>query len=352
MDSKDKKRTMKSWSIEEKLAAVDRVKAGKSLTWVARDMGASPASVCDWKKKEVKLRKGFVTLKGHRKRVRLGRYEQMEEALLLWFQQIRMENVPISGPMLQDKALQIYNSLPGSSGENEAVRFRASSGWLTRFKIRYGLHLSSVHGESASTSLGPARPFTKDCAWIMPDQVHSANESGLFCKKMPNKTAQEETSAPSKGHLSPLYTNAVGTYRLKSAVEKPKPFENINMSQLDNNELDAKKLIDLALKPKEPEQEDSAESNTVSVTRFKKILSLFSQLQDIIADYDLCSERRDNALKELRSLERQYYQALWEKKNQTKMSDFFKVLHAPLPRHPPAQLPPPNVPSSPHSPCL
>jgi len=59
MSFKDKKRSLKAWSLEEKLAAVTRVRAGESITGVARNIGASPASVCEWKKIEGKLREGF-----------------------------------------------------------------------------------------------------------------------------------------------------------------------------------------------------------------------------------------------------------------------------------------------------
>ena len=45
---------------------------------------------------------------------------------------IRSANIPISGPIIQEKASKISESLG-------LVDFKASSGWLHRLKIRHGI---------------------------------------------------------------------------------------------------------------------------------------------------------------------------------------------------------------------
>uniref|UniRef100_UPI0035901B18 tigger transposable element-derived protein 1-like n=1 Tax=Myxine glutinosa TaxID=7769 RepID=UPI0035901B18 len=246
MSLKDKKkRSLKAWSLEEKLAAVARVRAGESITGVARNIGASPASVCEWKKIEGKLREGFAMRRQQRVFL-LSRYEQMEEALLFWFQQLRKENLPISGQMVQDKARKIYNSLPAPSSSAKSESFTASSAWLSRFEVRHGLHLASEQEENVSTNMALAETFKEKFARCVseytPDQVYNADETGLFWKKMPNRMfiSKEESVAEfkaSKERLSLLLcANAVGTDKLKPVVvgnvKCPSAFNKVSISHL------------------------------------------------------------------------------------------------------------------------
>ncbi|KAH8028057.1 hypothetical protein HPB51_012643 [Rhipicephalus microplus] len=59
-------------------------------------------------------------------------YPEVEKALLLWLKKARSMNLPVSGPLLTEKALTFADQLncPG---------FACSNGWLSRFKARYGI---------------------------------------------------------------------------------------------------------------------------------------------------------------------------------------------------------------------
>lgn len=63
------------------------------------------------------------------KRRRIAEYPGLEECLLKWFEQCRSNNISVSGPLLQAKA-QIFSKLLG------LVNYRASNGWLEKFKRR------------------------------------------------------------------------------------------------------------------------------------------------------------------------------------------------------------------------
>ena len=56
------------------------------------------------------------------------------ETVFKWFQQARLKNIPISGPIIQEKALQYAREL----GYND---FKASSGWLDSWKSRFNVHV-------------------------------------------------------------------------------------------------------------------------------------------------------------------------------------------------------------------
>ena len=60
-------------------------------------------------------------------RIKDGVHPQLEHCLLEWFFNRRSEGVSISGPLLQEKARSFAIKLGVSN-------FRASDGWLTRFK--------------------------------------------------------------------------------------------------------------------------------------------------------------------------------------------------------------------------
>jgi hypothetical protein len=60
-----------------------------------------------------------------RTNIKLGTNEGLEKILLVWFQQMRSENVPISRPILCQKATDIALRL-------KIDNFKASNGWLNR----------------------------------------------------------------------------------------------------------------------------------------------------------------------------------------------------------------------------
>ena len=77
--------------------------------------------------------------------MRTSVYEDVEEALLMWFKDIHGRNVPVSGELLQMKA----SELPSELGHDN---FSCSNGWLSRFKTRHGISQKRICGESCLVS--------------------------------------------------------------------------------------------------------------------------------------------------------------------------------------------------------
>lgn len=106
------------------------------------------------------------------------------------------------------KALHLHADLikntPGTSAERDI--FKASRGWFEKFKRRSGIHSMVIPGEAASANKEDADQFVlefKDYVEVegfLPQQVFNCGETGLFWKKMPNRTyvTKEEKSLP--GH--------------------------------------------------------------------------------------------------------------------------------------------------------
>jgi hypothetical protein len=69
-----------------------------------------------------------------RKTMKKCEYEKVSEALFLWFTNQREKGMPITGPILQQKAPIFQKEC--NEGEPD---FTASVGWLDRWKKQYGI---------------------------------------------------------------------------------------------------------------------------------------------------------------------------------------------------------------------
>ena len=74
----------------------------------------------------------------------------------LWFTQERHKGTPISGVLVMETATLLYHDLHPDNSEDV---FKASSGWLYRFKKRHGIRQLSMQGESLSADTSAAEEF-------------------------------------------------------------------------------------------------------------------------------------------------------------------------------------------------
>ena len=110
-----------------------------------------------------------------------------------------MDGDNISEGIICEKALRIYADLlketPSTSVEGEIwFTFKDSRGWFENFRPRCGIHGVVRHGEVASSNkqaaekyVGEFRDFV-NAGGYLPQQVFNCDETGLFWKKMPNRT--------------------------------------------------------------------------------------------------------------------------------------------------------------------
>ena len=101
------------------------------------DIGKS--TVSDIKKDRQKLlefKKEALDMRMYRqtKTMRLGNNVALDKAVYLWFKQKRMDGIPVTGPILCQKAVQLSKKLFG-----EDHWFVASEGWRWRFCNRHGI---------------------------------------------------------------------------------------------------------------------------------------------------------------------------------------------------------------------
>ncbi|KAG0419080.1 hypothetical protein HPB47_004372 [Ixodes persulcatus] len=110
----------------------------------------------------------------------------VEEALVLWLKKARTKNLPVSGPLLLEKA-RFFATQQHHDG------FVCRSGWLSRFRARYNVVTRIISGEGAAADRdgteewqnGQLQQILTDYA---PDDIFNLDESALFFKLLPNRT--------------------------------------------------------------------------------------------------------------------------------------------------------------------
>lgn len=180
-----------------------------------------------------------------RKTLKGAANEELDTAVYLWFIQKRSEGIPLSGPIVAEKALQFNTKLNG------AVSFKAS--WLDNFKNRHGIRELTIEGEKMSaTSVESVNAYKEKFkrmiaeSGLTRDQVYNADETGLNYKALPTKTLASfsEKYAPDfkmqKQRITTLVcANASGNHRLPLMLigksKKPLCFKGINMNALPVN---------------------------------------------------------------------------------------------------------------------
>jgi hypothetical protein len=160
---------------------------------------------------------------------------RLEQALIQWMRHVRDRNVPLTGPLLQEKAKEFSLKLGDAN-------FNASNGWLDRFKKRENLDFKAICGEAGSVDMNVVNNFTQNVlpSVLEPFQekdIYNADETGLFWQLLPNKTLHFRNEKctggkQSKERISVLVAaNMDGSEKLKLLVigksQNPRCFKNV-----------------------------------------------------------------------------------------------------------------------------
>lgn len=147
--------------------------------------------------------------------------QQLDQQVYEWFVAQRSKNIPISGPLLQEQARQICLQLGGPN----ATDFKASNGWLEKFRIRHGIQYRLICGESAAVDPVTVDDWKQRLPSIIdeysPNDVYNADETGLFFKALPNRSLVMAKDTCKGGKRSKerftvlLCTNMTGTDKLQ-----------------------------------------------------------------------------------------------------------------------------------------
>ncbi|XP_019488417.1 PREDICTED: tigger transposable element-derived protein 7 isoform X3 [Hipposideros armiger] len=218
-------------NLEEKMKVLSRIEAGRSLKNVMDEFGISKSTFYDIKKNK-KLILDFVLkqdmpLVGAEKRKRTtgAKYGDVDDAVYMWYQQKRSAGVSVRGVELQAAAERFAQCF----GRTD---FKASTGWLFRFRNRHAIGNRKVCEEQVLSSVSEnVEPFRQKLSMLIKEeklrlaQLYSVGETDLFWKSLPENTQanRKDICLPgrkiNKERLSALLcANADGTHKLKSIV--------------------------------------------------------------------------------------------------------------------------------------
>ena len=104
-------------TLKEKYEAIKKLKSGCANKNVAADY-VSPSTLSTWLKSKDKIVKAFEggTSSKTQKLKPCGN-ENLERALYTWFVQMRWQGVPVSGPVLREKALSYAKEMDIKDGQ-------------------------------------------------------------------------------------------------------------------------------------------------------------------------------------------------------------------------------------------
>lgn len=169
------------------------------------------------------------------------KFAAVHQSVYAWFASMRQSNIPINGPILKEKAIQICKKLAETTGNPEFLELKASEGWLRQFKARYNLTNMMIAGEDGAVS-----NVTTDC-WFGErllevtegyglDQIYNLDETGLFWKELPGKSLNEKGKRCQGGKSSKvrltvaLIAGADGSKEAPIVIGKshsPRAFKNV-----------------------------------------------------------------------------------------------------------------------------
>lgn len=177
-----------------------------------------------------------------RKKIKLSN-QDFDKAVYLWFCQCRSSGIPVSGPMNKQKALDLNKQMGG----NES--FKASEGWLEKWKSRMKIRSMRIAGEKLSADVDAAETYEKTFAQdikirqLTKAQIFNFDETLLIFKSLPVKTfvSHKEIYASGFKISKERYTvgaccNADGSLKLPLIVigksARPRALKNVSSSCL------------------------------------------------------------------------------------------------------------------------
>lgn len=235
-------------TLKQKLEVLQRLDRGESLVKLAAELGVGVTTVKDWRKNRKDIETYSMTVETedalkNRKMLKKPKLELVDEALWVWFCQERRKGTPLSGPLVKEKAVKLFEKLGG-----DVETFQASEGWFHRWKLRHGIRHVVIAGEKLSADDDAAKDFVEKFQKLVSDsnlvaeQVYNVDETGLNYKMLPKSTLASKNEPVlgtklAKDRLTiATCSNASGSHKLPLFVigksKKPRAFKNLNMATL------------------------------------------------------------------------------------------------------------------------
>ncbi|XP_067126959.1 tigger transposable element-derived protein 6-like [Centruroides vittatus] len=233
-------------TLENRIALLEQIKSqppNTSHRRLAEITGVPKSTIARMIQQQDKLKEEWALCKGQQrtsqKRKRKSKDPDVEEALNQWFSVVTGQGVCVSGPMLKSKSEELAKKI---GHEN----FKATDGWLSRWKSRYNIKLKKVHikdsSDSVSTGQWKSTKLSSLLQKFCADDIYNADETSLFYCATPDsflscKRAALFGSKKVMDHVTVLCcSNMSGSDKRKLLVvgksTKPQCFKGLRMDSL------------------------------------------------------------------------------------------------------------------------
>ena len=188
-EMRDRPTNTRGLSLEDEYKVVKAINSGKKQAEVAQLFDpplsqSTVATIVGSKKVIISAYTGGM-YKDKRKRMKQPSYPDVEKAVAEWLKKVRNINVPVNGPLLAEKAWYFAEQLGYDN-------FKASNGFLDRFKERQGTTGQNVCGEEKSVDSSVEDTWVERlpdiCRSYGPRDRFNADETGLLWKATPRQT--------------------------------------------------------------------------------------------------------------------------------------------------------------------
>lgn len=172
------------------------------------------------------------------KKSRKSTYAEINDLLYQWFLVAVHKNIYPDCPTLCAQALEIAKRL-------QVGDFKASNGWLEKWKARHNIKRMTISGESGEVSSKTADSWKERLPEIIhgykPEDIWNMDESECFRKALPDKGFAQKGKASHGGKSSKVrlmvafFVNASGDKEKPVVIwksTKPRCFNGINKSHL------------------------------------------------------------------------------------------------------------------------
>ena len=230
------KRVCKTLTLAERVEVLRKLDQKDSQASIALQFGVNQSAISRIRKnKDNIFQEWHSNSNPQRKRKRAGKSEDVEEALLQWFSHARSRQIPVSGPLLMEKATQLAEGMG-------LVDFKPTSGWLERWKDRHSIKFKKQHGEKQDADDFSAERWIVE---VLPDllkdyqprDIFNADETGLYWRAIPDGTMSFKGAEASGAKIAKdrmtllLACNMDGSEKLEPLVigksKNPRCFKNV-----------------------------------------------------------------------------------------------------------------------------
>ena len=180
------KRKLNTKSIKDEYSTLKEVEDGKTKSQIAAKYGIPKSTLSTWLKNKDKIFEA--TKKGSnskRQRLRQGTFANFDQAMFKWLLIFRSRDVALSGLVFKTKAIAFAEKM-------NVENFKASDGWLDRWKKRFNVSFKTVSGESNACNDKMVAPWEQTTLPTILskydlNQIYNADEFSLFYRAQPNK---------------------------------------------------------------------------------------------------------------------------------------------------------------------